>query len=153
MICFLTENHIFKTKHLKIIFLKQNFLKCLNTDFLTNVFPAHSNFVFLDLVFLVYFDLGVTGDSLEIDIALVRILTGKRRRWTNYSNLRDEKMDKLFKSERWEDEQIIWTITEDSGQIIFPLQVGSTTTRTWNILVTQLACTDPWRGKLNIIFH
>jgi len=41
-----------------------------------------------------YFDLGVTGDSLEIDIALV----------------------------------------------------GSTTTRTWNILVTQLACTDPWRA-------
>jgi len=41
-----------------------------------------------------YFDLGVTGDSLEIDIATV----------------------------------------------------GSTTTRTWNILVSQLACTDPWRA-------
>ena len=43
--------------------------------------------------FVVYFDVGVTGDSLELTFSLV----------------------------------------------------GDSTSRQWNILVTQLACTDPWR--------
>ena len=35
-------------------------------------------------------------------------------------------------------------VAGDSLEVKFDL-VGSSTERKWNILVTQLACTDPWR--------
>ena len=35
-------------------------------------------------------------------------------------------------------------VTGDSLEVKFSL-VGSTTERRWNILVSQMACTDPWR--------
>ena len=35
-------------------------------------------------------------------------------------------------------------VAGDSLELTFSL-TGSTTKRQWNILVTQLACSDPWR--------
>ena len=41
-------------------------------------------------------------------------------------------------------------VTGDSLELTFSL-VGDSTSRQWNILVTQLACTDPWRWVAAVV--
>ena len=42
----------------------------------------------------------------------------------------------------------IFMILSFNSWPVYIAKVGSTTSRAWNILVTQLACTDPWRWLL-----